>query len=135
MFDYSFFALLFTLATTLAPADAREVSLINARHPEQRMTWTRGDDGRWAMTMNDRDLGHFERTGDAVFHHTGQRSPDHFPLDALLDPARLSARATRLSLRGRFSPTALEIRREDGRVVLHDPDRRLLATDLRLEHR
>ena len=45
MLDYSFFALLFALATTLAPAGAEEVGFQNVRHPDQSMTWRHGDDG------------------------------------------------------------------------------------------
>jgi len=131
MFDFSFFALLFVVATSLAPGDAREVTLVNARHPSQRMTWTRGADGRWAMTLNERDMGQFERTDDAVFHHSGQRSPDHFPLADLLDPSTLTSR--RVRLRGRFGPTVLHVRRGGGATRLSDPTGELLRTDLRLE--
>ena len=131
MFDYSFFALLFAIATTLAPAGSDEVSLVNVRHPEQRMTWTREEDGRWAMTMNGRDIGHFERAGDAVFHHSGQRSPDRFLLSELLDADALTRRTRRVPLAGRFAPTVIRVDR-DGGVTLRDPTGRLLRTDLRL---
>lgn len=134
MFDYSFFALLFAIATTLAPAGADEVGFINVRHPEQRMTWTREGDGRWAMTMNERDIGRFERTGDAIFHHSDNRSPDRFLLNELLDPSALTRRATRIPLRGRFAPTVIHVDR-DGEVTLRDPTGRLLRTDLRLTAR
>lgn len=134
MFDYAFFAMLFAVATALAPANSREVTLVNARHPEQEMTWTRQDDGRWAMTMNERDLGRFERTEDAVFHHTENRSPERFLLGDLVDASSLSRRARRVPLRGRFAPTIIHVER-DGAVTLRDPSRRLLATDLRLTTR
>lgn len=133
MFDYSFFALLFAVATALAPPDASEVTLRNQRHPRQTVTFTRGDDGRWALRVNDRDVGALERRDGAVFHHTGQRSPGHFPIDEMLDPATLDA--ARIRLRGRFAPTVLSVRRDDGRVILHDPGGELLRTDLALESR
>jgi hypothetical protein len=131
MFDFSFFALLFAVATSLAPADAREVTLVNVRHPTQRMTWTRGDDGRWAMTLNERAMGELERRDGAIFRHTGQRSPDHFPLRDLVEPPAPTAR--RVRLRGRFAPTVLHVQRRGGTTTLSDPSRELLRTDLRLE--
>ena len=99
-FDYAFFALLFAVATTLAPADAREVTLVNGAHPDETLVWTRGEDARWALTVNGRDVGHFRRDGAMVVHETGQRAPDRFPIASLVDPDSLRRGATRLPTKG-----------------------------------
>ncbi len=132
MLDYSFFALMFALATSLAPAGSRVVALENTRYPEQRLEWTRGDDGRWAMTINGRDLGHFRREGDAVIHETGVRDPDRFELASLADPRDLRRGATRVRLRGPWSQTVLGVRDEGGTLLVTDPTREALAVPLRL---
>ena len=133
--DYSFFVLLFVIATSLSPTDATRVELQNVRHPEQSITWARGGDGRWAATVNQRELGHFERAGGEVVHHTGQGAPDRFRIDSLVTPAQLGRAANALTLRGQFEGTVLRVERADGRVALHDPSGELLVTRLRLHHR
>lgn len=132
MFDYSFFALMFALATSLAPEGARTVVLENTRHAEQRMQWVRQDDGRWAMTINGREMGHFSRTDDAVVHETGTRAADRFELASLGEVRDLRRGATRVRLRGRWSRTVLEVSDEDGALRLSDPSREVLAVPLRL---
>lgn len=135
MFDYSFFALLFAIATTLAPAGASRVELQNQRHPEQSMVWTEAADGRWALSLNGRDVGSFVREGDVITHHTGQGAPDAHPLADLLTPGTLRRSARTIELRGGFAPARIEVVRDGGSVVLRDPTRHLLGTDLRLHHR
>lgn len=131
MFDYTFFALLFLLAQSLAPAGSTNLVLENVRHPDQRMEWSRQSDGRWAMTINDRELGHFERTATHVLHHTGMRSPDHFPIAELAEAADLRGGA-RVRLSGRFAPRVVEITSEGRARILTDPSRELIRTPLRL---
>lgn len=133
--DYSFFAMLFAVATALAPEGAHEVSLQNMRHPEQSLVWTRGDDGRWAMQMNTRDAGHFERRGEVIVHHTGVDAPRRYPLAELLDTRGLGRRTDHVDLRGTFAPTVLRVERSGGAIELVDPTRALLMTRLRLHHR
>ena len=84
MFDYSFFALLFLLATSLAPDAGAERAWINSRYPEQSITWTPEGEG-WAMRVNGREMGIFHLDGDAVVHHTGQGRGDREVPDAVLD--------------------------------------------------
>ncbi|MEZ4335873.1 MAG: hypothetical protein R3B82_04535 [Sandaracinaceae bacterium] len=98
MFDYSFFALLFLLATSLAPDAGAERAWINSRYPEQSITWTPEGEG-WAMRVNGREMGIFHLDGDAVVHHTGQGEPHRFPVAALSGPVSRDAR--RIPLRGR----------------------------------
>ncbi|MCZ7683849.1 MAG: hypothetical protein M5U28_35830 [Sandaracinaceae bacterium] len=135
MFDYSFFALMFALATSLAPDGAREVALQNTRYPEQELAWVREGDGRWAMTINGRDMGHFRREGDAIVHETGVRAPDRFELASLADGRDLRRGARRVRLRGRWSRTVLEVSEETGGPLVRDPTREVLAVPLRLRAR
>jgi hypothetical protein len=135
MLDYSFFALLFLLAQTLAPAGASRLVLENVRHPEQRMEWVREADGRWAMTINGREMGHFARDGEAVVHDPGVRAPSRFTVAELVDARDLRRDATRLRLRGSFEATVLQVSREGPALELRDPSRRLLVTTLRLRTR
>jgi hypothetical protein len=135
MFDFSFFALLFLLASSLAPDGSRSIVLENTRYPEQTMTWTRGSDGRWAMTINGRDLGFFERTADAIVHATGQRDPDRFAIVDLADAADLTRTATSIRLLGRWSPRIVSVAPEGDTRILSDDSRELLRTPLRLRAR
>lgn len=132
MLDYSFFALMFALATSLAPEGARTVVLENTRHAEQRMEWTLEDDGRWAMTINGREMGRFHRDGDAIVHETGVRAPDRFELVELADARDLRRGARRVRLRGRWAARVIEVRSEGGARILADPSREVLAVPLRL---
>lgn len=132
MLDYSFFALLFAIATSLAPASATTVVLENTQHAEQRMEWTRGEDGRWAMLINGRDMGHFARDGSDVVHDTGVRAPDRFPLAELADARDLRRGATRVRLRGRFAPTILRIEADGDASRITDPGGDHLRVPLRL---
>ena len=134
-FDYAFFALLFAVATTLAPADAREVTLVNSAHPDQSLVWVRGDDARWALTVNGREVGHFRRDGSTVVHETGQGEPDRFPIASLLDPAALRPDARRVPARGDFAPAVISIEREVGVTRLSDASRALLYVPLLLRSR
>lgn len=131
MFDYSFFALLFLVATSLAPTGATTVTLENTHHPEQRMIWTRGEDGRWAMTINGRDMGHFSREPEAIVHHTGVRAPERFPIRELADRRDLRRDALRVRLIGARAPM-LRVEREGAALRLVDPTREVLAVPLRL---
>lgn len=135
MTDYSFFAMLFAIATSLSSPTSHEVSLVNVRHPEQRIVFTREDDGRWAMTLNERDVGRFERVGDAIFHHTDQRSPDRYMLAELLDPTAMGPRTERIPLRGTFAPAVLSVQRARGEITIEDPSREVLMTPLALRSR
>ena len=135
MTDYSFFAMLFVIATSLSPGGSHEVSLVNVRHPEQRIVFSRGDDGRWAMTLNERDVGRFERVGDAVFHHTDLRSPDRYVVSDLVDASALGREVERVALRGPFAPAVLRVRRTDGEVTIDDPSREVLMTPLAIRAR
>ncbi len=132
MLDYSFFALLFLVATSLAPPDARTVVLENTRHAEQRLEWTRGDDGRWAMTINGRDMGHFARRGSEVVHETGLRDPDHFAIEGLVEASDLRPDTTRLRLRGQFAPSVLRAERNGGALRLASEAGSLIPVPLRL---
>lgn len=132
MFDTSFFAWLFLVATSLAPADATTVTLENTAHPEQRMIWTRADDGRWAMTINGRDMGHFVRESEVVVHHTGTRAPDRFPIAELVQPSDLRRNATRIRLAGTRAPTVIHVEPDGGARRLVDPSRETLRVPLRL---
>ncbi|GAB5549529.1 MAG: hypothetical protein RLP09_10470 [Sandaracinaceae bacterium] len=134
-FDYAFFALLFAVATTLAPADAREVTLVNGAHPDETLVWTRGEDARWALTVNGRDVGHFRRDGAMVVHETGQRAPDRFPIASLVDPDSLRRGATRLPTKGSFAPAVITVSRQGGRVELSDASREVLYVPLLLRSR
>ena len=131
--DHSFFALMFLLASALSPSDAPSLVLENTRHPEQRMVWTRADDGRWAMTINGRDMGHFAREADAVVHHTGVQSPDRYPVNRLADRRDLRRDATQVRLRGNHAGVTVRVIREEGRTRrLEDPSRRVLPVPLRV---
>lgn len=132
MLDYSFFALLFLLATGLAPDASQERAWINSRHPQQSIVWSREGDG-WAMRINGRELGVFHRDGDAIVHHTGQSEPQRFPLDALAPEVPRDAR--RIALRGAFAPTVLTVERGEGRLTLVDASRELLRVPLILSAR
>jgi hypothetical protein len=132
MTDYSFFAMLFAIATSLSPPTSHEVSLVNVRHPEQRIVFSLGDGGRWTMTLNQRDVGRFERVGDAVFHHTDLRSPDRHLLSELLDPSTLGRGTERIPLRGTFAPAVLTVRRAGGEITIEDPSREVLMSPLAL---
>lgn len=134
MSDYSFFAMLFAVVQTLAPSGATQLELQNVRHPEQTIVWDRGDDGRWALAVNGRDVGTFVREGSVVTHFRPPRDPSRHALSDLLDPSTLQRRARRIDLRGTFAPARIEISREGGAVTLRDPTRHLLVTDLRLRH-
>lgn len=130
--DYSFFALLFLLASALAPDAAHERAWVNASHPEQAITWTREGDG-WAMRVNGRELGVFHLRGDAVIHQTNGQAPERYPVAELASPPSPDAR--RVELRGSFAPNTLEVRREDDRLTLVDPGRELLRAPLILRAR
>jgi len=130
--DYSFFALLFSLASALAPHGGQELTWVNGSHPEQTITWSRDGDG-WAMRINGRELGRFYARGDAVIHQLDGRAPDRHPTDALAGAVEPDAR--RIELRGSFAPNTLEVRREDGRITLVDPGRELLRAPLILRAR
>lgn len=130
MLDYAYFVVLFLVATSLAPPDARHVVLENTRHAEQRLEWTRGDDGRWAMTINGRDMGHFVRRGEVAVHETGVRDPDHYTIAELADPSDLRRDATRVRLRGQLAPSVLRIEREGGALRLTDERERLIPVPL-----
>lgn len=130
--SYSFFAMLFLVATMIAPPNAQVVTLQNTAHPEQSIEWTRGADGRWAMHLNGRDVGHFRREGGDVIHETGVRDPDRFAEGTLVDPASLRADARELRLRGSFARTTLRVERSGGTVQLVDAARDLLPIPLRL---
>jgi hypothetical protein len=130
--DYSFFALLFAIATTLAPAGSTHVVLENTRHAEQRLEWTRGADGRWAMTINGREMGRFVRDGDVVVHDTGVRAPDRFSISELADPSDLRRGATRVRLRGPFAPGVLRVDGGDGALRLTGERGSFLPVPLRL---
>ncbi len=132
MIDYAFFALLFAVATALAPPGATEVMLENTRDHEQRIEWTRQDDGRWAMHVNERDVGHFIRRGNVIVHETGVRDPDRYPLSELLDAGALRRDATRIEARGQFGPAVLQVRREGGAIRLSSSNGTLLPVPLRL---
>jgi hypothetical protein len=132
MFDFSFFALLFLLAQSLAPDGSARLVLENVRHPEQRMEWTRGGDGQWAMTINERDMGRFERRGADVVHHSGVREAEHFPIAALVDVSELRRGAEHVRLAGTFAGRRVEIAPDGDGIVLTDPTRALLRTPLRL---
>lgn len=131
MADYSFFALLFFLASSLAPGATEERTWVNARHPEQMITWTPGGAG-WAMTVNGREVGVFHRDGDTIVHDTGQGAPDRFPIAQL---ASMRPGAPRIVLRGTFAPTVLTVERQGGRLRLVDPTGRLLRAELILRAR
>lgn len=135
MFDFSFFALLFLLASTLSPEGSRSIVLENTRYPEQSMEWTRQGDGRWAMTINGRELGHFERAGDAIVHATGQRDPDRFEIAELAERGDLARDARRIRLRGRFEARIVDVAVEGDARILSDASRELLRTPLRLRSR
>ena len=132
MLDYSFFALLFLLAGSLAPDAGVERTWVNGRHPEQTITWTAGEGG-WALTVNGRDVGVFSRDGDAIVHDTRQGEPRRFPVSELA--GAVSGGARRVTLRGTFAPTVLTVRRAEGRLSLVDPTRELLRTELILRAR
>lgn len=132
MFDYSFFALLFLLASSLAPNASTERTWVNSRYPEQSISWTREGEG-WSMRVNGREIGVFHRHGDAIVHHTGSGPPRSFPIAELAAPPSPGAR--RAVLRGRFAPTVLTIRRSQGRLELVDPSRELLRVPLILQAR
>ena len=131
MVDYSFFALLFLIANTLAPDATHEVAWVNERHPEQTITWTHAEDG-WRMQVNGRDLGVLRRDGDVVVHDTGQGTPARVPVSRL---ARVARGSRRVRLLGQFAPTVLEVDRSGPRLRLVDPGRALLRTPLRLTGR
>ena len=132
MFDSSFFALLFLLASSLAPDSGAERTWINSRYPQQTIQWTHAGDG-WAMTINGREMGVFHRDGDAIVHHTGQGEPQRFSVDALAPEVPAGTR--RIVLRGRFAPTVLSVERAEGRVTIVDPTRELLRVPLILGSR
>lgn len=130
--DYSFFALLFLLASALAPDASHERAWVNASHPEQEILWTREGDG-WAMRVNGRELGVFQRHGDAIIHQIDGRAPERFGVAELAGPT--SADARRIALRGSFAPNTLDVRREGDRLTLVDPGRELLRAPLILRAR
>lgn len=132
MFDYSFFALLFLLASSLAPDAGAERAWVNSRYPQQSITWTPEGEG-WAMRVNGREMGIFHLDGDDVVHHTGQGEPRRFPITALSGPVARDAR--RIVLRGQFSPTVLAVEREGGQLRLVDSTRELLRVPLILSSR
>lgn len=132
MLDYSFFALMFLLATSLSPASAPTVTLENTSHPDQQMVWTRQDDGRWAMTINGRAMGHFVREAGAVVHHTGVRDPERYAIEALADPRDLRPGATAVRLRGSSGPGSIRVSRRGDALRLDDPSRRTLPIPLLL---
>jgi hypothetical protein len=130
--DYSFFALMFLLATSLSPAGAPVVTLENSAHPEQEMVWTRQADGRWAMTINRRDMGHFVREGDAVVHHTGVRAPERHPIASLADRRDLRPGAAAVRLLGESAGRSIRVSRQGDALRLDDPSRRTLPIPLLL---
>lgn len=132
MLEHAYFALMFLLASALSPADANTLVLENTRHPEQRMVWTRADDGRWAMTINGRDMGHFVREPDAVMHHTGVRAPERYSLDQLADLRDLRRDATEVRLRGDYAGVTVRVLQEGRTRRLEDANRRVLPVPLRL---
>ncbi len=132
MLDYSFFALLFLLASSLAPDAAAELTWINGSHREQTITWTPEGAG-WEMHVNGREVGIFQRDGDAIVHHTGQGEPQRFPIAQLAAPVARDAR--QITLRGPFAPQVLNVERAGGGVTLVDPSRELLRARLILRAR
>ena len=137
MLDYSFFALLFYIASALAPGATAERTWVNGRHPEQSITWTRGTNG-WALTVNGREVGLFRRDGDAIVHDTRTPStpdaePRRFPIAQLA--AHFGPDADRITLRGSFAPATLTVERAGQQVTLSDPSRHLLRTELILRGR
>lgn len=132
MLDYSFFALMFLLATSLSPAGAPRVALENTSHPEQQMVWTRQDGGRWAMTINGRDMGHFVREAGAVVHQTGVRDPERYPIAELADPRDLRPGATAVRLLGESAGRSIRVSRQGDALRLDDPSRRTLPIPLLL---
>ena len=132
--DYTFFAMLFYVASSLAPSAQTEITLQNSRFPDQALVWTHGEDGRWAMTINGREVGHFERSGDTILHHTGLRETDRHPVGELAAPFQSSA--TRIQLRGPFTPSVIQIARSRGQPTrLTDPSRNVLTVPLLLSAR
>lgn len=135
MLDYAFFAMLFAIATSLAPSSASEVGFQNTRHPDQHMTWVRGQDGRWAMTINGREAGHYQRQGDHIIQDRGDEGVSRYAIGELLSPQDLRRGADRIRLDARFSSATLEVRRNAGTLELHEAAQRVLVTGLRLESR
>lgn len=129
--DFSFFALLFLLAQSLAPQATQELTWINGDHPDQMITFRRSGDG-WDLTVNDHDMGRMHRHDGAIVLHQEGGEPRRFALTELADPVRANARAARL--RGSFEGTTLRIDRGSG-VRLVDPRRVVLGTSLRLRAR
>ena len=132
MMDYSFFALLFLLASSLSPDANAELTWVNGSHPEQTISWTPEGDG-WELHVNGREVGIFQRDGDAIVHHTGQSEPRRFEIALLAEPIAENAR--RIRLRGSFAPTVLRVERTAGGVALVDASRELLRTRLILRVR
>ena len=138
MVDYTFFALLFSIATSLAPADATVVTLQSSRHQNQAMVWTRHTDGRWTMTLNGRQMGSFERRAHEVLHYTGAQTgqstpPTEFPIAQLAGTVRRTT--ARIPLRGRWSSTVLRVERGQGPPRIVDPSGELLRVELILHTR
>lgn len=133
--DYAFFAMLFAIATALAPSGSTEVGFQNTRHPDQRMTWVREGDGRWAMTINGREAGHYQRNGASVVQDRGDEGTERFRLDQLLDPGDLTQRSTQIHLTERFQHAVLDVARRGATVELRETAERILVTGLRLESR
>lgn len=131
--DYAFFAMLFAIATALAPSGSARVGFQNTRHPDQHMTWVRGDDGRWAMTINGREAGHYQRSGDVVIQDRGDEGTERLPIGQLLNPQDLGPGSARVRLSERFSRATLDVHRENGGIELRESARRILVTGLRLE--
>ena len=127
--DYSFFALLFTLAQALAPGAGPELSWVNGDHPDQTITWTHRGDG-WDLTVNGREMGRFYRRGGEVVMQQEGGPPQRFVVEQLMAPLDQGAR--RVHLRGSFAPAVLSIERRGTRVTLRDPTRSVLGTSLTL---
>jgi len=132
MFDYSFFALLFMLASSLAPDATAELTWVNGSHAEQTITWTPEGQG-WELHVNGREIGVFQRDGDAIVHHTGQGEPRRFPIAQLAEP--IGRDAAQVTLRGSFAPTVLRVQRTGQQVTLVDRSRELLRAQLILRTR
>ncbi|MFK7992324.1 MAG: hypothetical protein AB8I08_40260 [Sandaracinaceae bacterium] len=133
MMDYAFFAMLLAIATALAPSGSAQVGFQNTRHPDQHMTWVRGDDGRWAMTINGREAGHYHRSGDVVIQDRGDEGTERFRIGQLLNPNDLGPQSTHIRLAERFTHARLDIHRDNSSVELRETARRILVTGLRLE--
>lgn len=127
--DYSLWAMLFVIATSLAPSSSRTLTFENEAQPGQTAVWTR-EGTQWELRLNGRPAGSFRVEGVDVVHTLSPGEQRRYSLHQLVEPVGPQDRQA--VLRGPFENRRLRIERGSSGIRLIDRERRVLPASLRL---